>query len=291
MLLNDLKTKYLLYCYTKSQRTRLIYGQHIDRLLNYLKNPPIETITEENIVEFMAGLRRKNGQMYSPAYQSQVYRAINTFFNWSKQRGYISNNPMAGVPKPRLANGAAKRLTNEQIKRLLEVVEETTPTQRNRDKAIIMLMLDSGLRLNEVVSLTVENIDLENRRARVYSAKTQKWRDVPLGLETIEILTACIGRRVAGPVFFTKSRGPLTTDAVAKLMTRLKKKMGFPLHAHLLRHTFGRMYNQRGDIRKLQKIMGHSDVSTTARFYTDPDFDDIQAEHKNVSPLAQLKQK
>jgi site-specific recombinase XerD len=291
MLLNDLKIKYLLYCYTKSERTRFIYSQHITRLLTYLNDPPIETITEENIIEFMAGLRRKTGQSYSPGYQSQIYRSLNTFFGWAKQRGYITTNPMAEVPKPRPNHNTAKRLTDDQITKLLEAVEQTTPTQRNRDRAIIMLMLDSGLRLNEVVTLLVENIDLINRRARVYSAKTSKWRDVPLGASTVEILSECMGRRQSGPVFFTKSRQPLTIDTVSKLFCRLKKKCGFPLHAHLLRHTFGRIYNRRGDIRKLQIIMGHSDVSTTARFYTDPDFDDIQAEHQTASPMAQREKK
>lgn len=291
MKLETLKTEYMKYCYTKSQRTRFIYDQHISRLLHYLNDPPIETVTEQNILEFMAGLHRKNGLPYSPGYQSQVYRALNTFFNWVKKRGYISNNPMHGVPKPRPNNGGAGRLTNDQIKRLFEVLEQTTATQRNRDRAIILLMLDSGLRLNEVVSLIVENIDISGRRVRVHSAKTGRWRDVPINIQTAHILNQCIGPRMSGPVFFTKSRQPLTVDAVTKLFSRLKKKCGFPLHAHLLRHTFGRIYNRLGDIRKLQVIMGHSDVSTTARFYTDPDFDSIQAEHQTASPLAQLNQK
>jgi integrase/recombinase XerC len=76
-------------------------------------------------------------------------------------------------------------------------------------------------------------------------------------------------------------------------MYRLKKKSGLPqLRCHLLRHTFANHYIAGGgSLRKLQEILGHSQVRTTAEFYTNPEFGELQAEHDQVSPLAQLNQR
>lgn len=72
----------------------------------------------------------------------------------------------------------------------------------------------------------------------------------------------------------------LSRKAIEELMKRLQRKAGFPLYAHLLRHTFANHYIRVGKLKKLSKIIGHSRIDTTARFYTDPEFPDIQAEHQ-----------
>ena len=83
----------------------------------------------------------------------------------------------------------------------------------------------------------------------------------------------------------------LSRKAIEELMKRLQKRMGIPLHAHLLRHTFANLYIRKGELKKLSKILGHSRIDTTARFYTDPEFPEIQAEHNIAAPTAQLAAK
>lgn len=286
--LSSTTTEYLNYCYPLAERTKFLYRQHLNRLTVYLNDPPLSEITESKLVEFMANLRSVTGQPYSANYQSQIWRTLHTFFVFCHKRKFLPCNLMADVPRPRPSNGPKPRLKIHQVKQLIESTKKTALPRRNL--AIVLLMVDSGLRLNEVVSLQVHDFDPDTKSLWVTSAKTNKRREVPLKKETIEAIQACLGDRQAGPMFLTRSGDPITKEAITLVMRRLQKKLKFPLHAHLLRHTFGNLYNKKGDLRKLQKIMGHSDVRTTAMFYTDPEFEDIQAEHEQVSPLAQIEQ-
>jgi integrase len=83
----------------------------------------------------------------------------------------------------------------------------------------------------------------------------------------------------------------LTKNAVHEMLKRLEKQCGVRLHAHLLRHTFANLYIKVGDTGKLQKILGHSRIETTSRYYAQPEFSDIQKQHRFASPTAQLAYK
>jgi integrase len=287
--LSSFTTEYLNYCYPLAERTKFLYRQHLERLTLYLNDPPLDEITESKLVDFMANLRGTLGQPYSANYQSQIFRSVYSFFVFCHKHKHLPFNPMAGVPRPRPDNGAKPRLKIKQVKELLRVIKQNTTLNR-RNLAIVLLMVDSGLRLNEVVSLQIHDFDPDTRSMWVTSAKTRKRREVPMRQETIGAIIDYLGERQAGPMFLDRYGDPITKEAVRQLMRRLRKRLKFPLYAHLLRHTFGNLYNKKGDVRKLQKIMGHSDVRTTSMYYTDPDFDDIQAEYEQVSPLAQIEQ-
>jgi integrase/recombinase XerC len=286
--LSDTTTEYLNYCYPLAERTKFIYREHLIRLTTYLDDPPLNEITEKRLVEFMAGLRRLDGLPYSANYQSQIWRTLHTFFQFCHQHAYLPCNLMTGVPRPHPDNGPRPRLKIRQVQQLIQAVRQTTLHRRNL--AMILLMVGSGLRLNEIIGLEVHDLDFDAKSVWVTSTKTHKSREVPIRQEAIDVIKAYLGDRQSGPLFLSRYGDPITREVVWLLMRRLRQKLKFPVHAHLLRHTFGHLYNRKGDLRKLQKIMGHSDVTTTARFYTDPDFEDIQAEYEEVSPLAQLEQ-
>lgn len=201
---------------------------------------------------------------------------------------------MRGIPRPRLETGPKPRLTLGQISQLIRAAKSTTLP--NRDLAIVLLMVDSGLRKHEVVNLRAIDIHLDEGTVYVRANKTHKTRNVPIRAETIRAIKEYLEQRPSckskGETFFlTRNNDPITGGAIHLLMKRLQKRIDIPLHAHLLRHSFANHYNRNGNLRKLQKILGHSNIGTTAAYYTDPDMAEIIEEHKRASPLGQINGK
>lgn len=296
MKLSEMIDRYLSFNYQLSDRSKFLYREHLTRLVTALGDPPLEEIDHWRLAGFMGSLKRKkDGKPLAPGYQSQIYRAVFTFFNFCAEEGLIPANPMKRVKPPVLITGPKPRLSLAQAQQLLDEIEKTDFAARN--KAMVLLMLDSGLRKSEVVYLTIGDIDLSDKRLRVYSPKKHKYREVPLSEMTALALETYLKKRPkpktpAEPVFLA-GRGPIkgqpiTPKVIEELMRRLRNKLGFKLHAHLLRHTFGNHWIREGGLRQLQKVMGHTSITTTAQFYTDPDFADLQRQHRTAAPTAQL---
>lgn len=294
--LNAAIQRYLVFNYALSARTKTIYRSHLERLCLALDDPPVDQIDHHVLAGFLDGLRKCNGQKYSPGTVDQIHRTMHSFFEFCVGERWLSANPMDRLKHPKPQAGPKPRLSLAQIKRLIHAVHLTEAGERNL--AIILLMVDCGLRSGEVVNLRAGDVFIEEKRIYVRSNKIHACRDVPLNDLAVAALQKYLERRqrpiaTADEPFFLIVKGPkksqgLTRKAIEELMKRLKRKLKFNLHAHLLRHTFGNHYIRRGNLRYLQKIMGHSRIDTTARFYTDPDFPDIQEEHRQASPTAQI---
>lgn len=292
LLLSEAIHHYGDYCYTLSPKTRKIYQEHLTRLLTTIGDIDLTEITYHTMLKFMATLKDKNDHKYSPAYEHQIYRSLHAFFQYCILEEWITKNPLTRVPKPIINVGTKPRLQLTQVERLIQAVKSTKYHRRNL--VIVLLMLDSGLRLGEVAGLKLADIRLDNNTAFISHTKTHVTREVPLSEETIAALTVYLKyRKPIRPqeeiLLLTRDGRPLTPLAILLLMRRLQNKLGFRLHAHLLRHTFANLYIRKGNLKKLQKILGHSRIDTTARFYTDPDLEDIIQEHRYASPTAQLK--
>ncbi|NIV40751.1 MAG: tyrosine-type recombinase/integrase [Anaerolineae bacterium] len=288
MLLSACVKKYLDDCYALSTRTQELYTWHLDRLLQTVGDLPVDALTVDVLRSFMAGQRRQDGHPYSPAFLDQVYRTLHTFFEWCVRESLRRTNPLVRVRRPRVPKRKSPRLSLGEIGQLLDAVSDSP-----RDLAMILLMLDSGLRKGEVLGLTLGGVDLERGTAKVFG-KDREEREVPLGPMTCAALEAYLANRppAQSQQLFLSKRGnrPLTDDGLGTFMRRLKERAGLErLHCHLLRHTFSNHYiDNGGGLRQLQKILGHSSVETTARLYTDPELGRLQEEHSRVSPLAAL---
>jgi len=289
--LSECIDNYLSDCYGLSPGTQALYATHLKRFLESVGDGPVGEVEAAQVRSFMADLRRRDGQEYSAAYLDQVYRTLHTFFEWLVRERVLTVSPMTQVRRAKVPKRKSPRLTLDEIERLIKAVKSTRHVARNL--AIVYLMLDSGLRRGEVLGLLVSNVDLEQGVVRVLG-KGGKERDVPIGPMTVEALRAYLAVRPASvsPVFFLTAAGePLEKDGVQSLMYRLKQKTGLPrLHCHLLRHTFANHFiGAGGSLRKLQKILGHASIRTTAEIYTDPELSELQEEHARVSPLSQLR--
>ncbi len=228
-----------------------------------------------------------NTRQLSPFTVDQAWRTLRTFFSWLVGEHLIDENPMERVQRPHSPKNLVPRLNSVQVLALLKLAKETS----KRDYALVVTLLDSGLRLGEILGLRLNDIDYETGRA-VVKGKGNKQREVPFSVIACGAILDYIEHERESSldqIFVTVTGTCLNHNAVQWVLRRFKQRLGLPaLYPHLLRHTFAKLYLENGDLKTLQVILGHADISTTAHFYLDPDFDDLKRKHNRASPILQV---
>jgi len=193
-------------------------------------------------------------------------RRFYDFLRYEEERDI--DNPVKRGCLLRQAKPLPKHLRDEQVKRLMDVISS------KRDRAIFMLMLRSGLRVAEVVKLTLGAVDWHRKRLYVYSGKGSKDRVVFISPDTFRALTAYVKSRPAGRTkrLFLVERGrykgkPISVRGVQKRMEAYAKKAGVKVSCHQLRHTMAtQLLNADADLVTIQDLLGHSRIKTTQRY-------------------------
>jgi integrase/recombinase XerC len=211
------------------------------------------------------------------------------------KRGLTQDNPARGVRPPKMPKALPRVLDVDQIASLLEAPAEQALDIR--DLAMWELFYSSGLRLSELVGLDLENIDLQERLARVRHGKGGKDRVLPVGRKACAALERWLSERaaLAAPeetALFVGRRGRrLSPRAVQLRLEQWRQRRGFDqrLHPHLLRHSFAsHLLEGSGDLRAVQELLGHSQISTT-QIYTHLDFQRLAAVYDQAHPRARKK--
>jgi len=204
------------------------------------------------------------------------YNALRAFFRFICKRHRIPN-AMDVVNPPRRQKALMATLEADDLMRLLQ------SAQRLRDRAILTLIMDNGVRAGEVCSLLKENIKQETV---VVCGKTG-WREAPISEETRWLLLQVASTTPDNHVFHGH-KGPITRYGVYRIVREHMEKAGIngpKLGPHRLRHAFGKNFLvQGGDLRSLQEIMGHADIKTTQK-YAALNLTDIITKHRKFSPL------
>jgi len=228
----------------------------------------------------------------TPGYVDNCLRAVRGFFNWLEAEGYINDNPVARIKLPKLPRKLIRALSQQEVCHLLAVVDPRSPTGL-RDQAIILLFLDTGLRLSELTGLCLTDLHLEEQYL-IVMGKGVKERQVPFGLKVRDVLRRYIEERInpvnegANHVFLTQSGRPIRDDRVQKMLAFYGQKAGVRVHPHLLRHTFAKnFFANGGDPFTLQRILGHSTLEMTRR-YVSLLMADVQKVHAKASPVDNL---
>jgi site-specific recombinase XerD len=202
-----------------------------------------------------------------------LWRALRRFYKWTHEEGHLEANPMLRVPAPRRRKTLPRAMDLAEIERLL------SQDLARRDRAMLMLMLDTGIRLGEVAGIRWHDVYGEYLVVR---GKTGA-RRVPMSPEVRQLL---IGLGDAEHMW-VGPKGPLTPTGVQQLLKRALRGAGIrPPKAgpHLLRHTFATHYVRAGgNVRVLQEIMGHQDLGTTM-IYVHLAGRDVSADHALYSP-------
>ena len=270
----------------------------LTRFLQVRSVTALDQVTADLLRAYFADLQnrvnsRRPDQRLSPFTIEGMYRSIKTFFRWCEWEEYLLANPMRRVRRNKLPDHIVPRLSEGQVGMLLNEVEKTLAPQRNL--ALILLMVDSGLRRGEALDLKLDDVFLDEQRVRVFG-KCRKERDVPLGDASTRALGEWLAVRpfsLSDKVFLTDEGTPFQPAGVQSLFARLQARLRLPrLYPHLLRHTFAEIYLKHvRDVKSLQQILGHSKASTTLDLYVAHNFDDLLKMHRIGSPVDTIKKR
>lgn len=238
---------------------------------------PVERITPEQLDAFLRELHSRGQRETSIARKASALRQLFKFC--CLERG-LANNPAERLDAPSRTQRLPKALSTEQVESLLQAASEGLPYSRNadlrerlrlRDRAMILLLYATGLRVSELVSLTVNDVDLGEGYLRV-KGKGEKHRITPFAPVAGDLLrlyleTARPALKPATEHLFVNHRGmALTRQALWKILGALALQAGLPagISPHKLRHSFATHLLQAGmNLRSLQLLLGHSDLATT----------------------------
>ncbi len=270
-------------------------------------------LRREDLVRFLAELADVpapgKGRPLAPKTRRNVWVALKSFSRWlESETGHPL--PMDGVPAPRGEERPVRPLTQGDVQALLLACDRMAParTARRRpfqmaratavrDKAILLVLLDTGLRAAELCALTVGDVDLQSGEVRVRRGKGGRGRLVYLGAAARRAVWRYLlerGRPTGeAPLFCGRDpawpgrdgRFPLTPDALLRLLKRLGERAGVVgVHPHRFRHTFATEYLRNGgDVLTLQRLLGHRSLAMVQR-YAEIAGADLQRAHEKASP-------
>jgi integrase/recombinase XerC len=277
-----------------SSNTITAYRRDLDAFAAELQRIEITDPAKVNEHQVRALIARRHRQGLGPRSIQRLLSSIRSFYRYLMREGLSGGNPAAAVKAPKAPKKLPQTLDTDAVARLLDF-EAATPLAI-RDKAIMELFYSSGLRLSELATLRWDELDLASGLLRV-TGKGNKTRMVPIGSVASKALVEW--RKVRGnfagfeqPCIFVSNRGtPISVRTIQSRIRYWAKKQGLPqqVHPHLLRHSFAsHILESSGDLRAVQELLGHADISTT-QVYTHLDFQHLASVYDKTHPRAKKK--
>ena len=234
----------------------------------------LESVNRDDLVDFLAGMYREKLESRTVARHLVTLR---NFFRFAQIQELIPVDPTLNLESPKIRRTLPGYLRLEEVERLLEQPDAKTAFGL-RDRAMLEVLYSTGLRVSELIGLRVTDLDSKVGCIRCIG-KGDKERIVPAGRKALGIVEKylrdarpkLIGKRVSTPALFVNSRGvALSRVGVWKILSAYGKQAGLrvALTPHMLRHSFATHLLERGaDLRSVQLMLGHADISTT-QIYT-----------------------
>ena len=241
---------------------------------------------------FAAGLRHLNLSSRSIA---RTLSAARSFYKFLIREGEGKTNPFEGISTPRGERKLPRTLNIEQAAQLVMITPDSDLTFR--DRAILELLYSSGLRLSEIERSNVCDVDLADKTMTILG-KGGKTRIVPVGRHAITAIKSWLQRRQVlvsnieeKALFVSRSGNRLGARAIQKRVEYWAKRQGLDrsVHPHMLRHSFAsHLLESSSDLRAVQELLGHSDISTT-QVYTHLDFQHLAKVYDKAHPRARRR--
>ncbi len=305
-----------------SPKTANSYEWTLGRWLEHYSDRPIKNVTSNDIREYLAYLRtdytpqpRGKNRHVDPALVRLSMKTIRNywvvlkaFFGWATGEFKIPN-PMTDIPGPRFKSAPVDPFTREEIEAMLKsctYARETRPQNRHsfttrrpsakRDEAMILFLLDTGLRASEFSQLTVGDVDMKTGRVTVKhgdagGAKGGRGRTVFIGKSARRVLWRYLVDRedrndLGAPLFVNRGDRAFNADSLRHLILRLAEKAGVQnAHPHRFRHTMAITFlRSGGDVFTLQALLGHSTLEVV-RIYAQVAEMDVERAHRKASPV------
>jgi site-specific recombinase XerD len=269
---------------TSSKETLRAYRQDIQRFAEFLASKGLRTnqVKPSTIADYVnylgENLGRTSTGTLSPATIARRLAVISRYYDWLRDNSDSPvNNPVARVRRPKVQNDAPKAVNESALTSLVKCITDV------RDRAIILLFLYSGLRLSELVQLNKDSITLRKRKANDGSVefygsgevigKRRKRRQFIVGPTAMQALGAYIAAHRTiddlKPLFLSSRKTRLSCRAMQQILDKWCRRAGVDhIHVHQLRHCFAtRNVNAGMSSTILQQLMGHSNLTTTQRYF------------------------
>ena len=253
-----------------SENTISSYKRDLNKMNSYLKKDFIK-LTKADIQKYIQNLSKNE----SSNTISRTISSLKSFYKFLEINKYTNTNPLTTIISPKTARKLPKVLSEEEVNKLLDINLNNDFDYRN--KAMLELMYSSGLRVSELINLTVNDVDLKNSLVRIFG-KGSKERIVPLNDYATEALNNYIlyhrpklfKQKESNYLFLNNHGNQMTRQGFFKTLKKIAKEKGIKseLSPHTLRHSFATHLLKYGaDLRSIQELLGHSDISTT-QIYT-----------------------
>ncbi len=283
-----------------SRNTLSAYRRDLERYMATLARRGIDdpaTASKDDVVAFVAAQRERG---LAPSSVERSLACVKSFHGFLVREGLAVEQPAARVPLPKVPTRLPDHVSIDDIERLLGQPFSDTPAGL-RDRAILEVLYGCGVRVSELTALDLGDVDSDRGVMRV-RGKGDKQRLVPLAGEASRALDAYLvhGRGHLKPkkatlrtdpsaVFINVRGGRLSRQAVFGIVRRYGRAAGLDLHPHTLRHSFAtHMLEGGADLRALQELLGHADISTT-QVYTHVDMSHLREEYLSTHPRARIR--
>ncbi|MGD2039810.1 MAG: site-specific tyrosine recombinase XerD [Anaerolineae bacterium] len=257
-----------------SQNTLAAYRNDLSQFVEFLDGrvSAWDEVTREIIIEYI--MKMKGEQEYASSTVARKVAAIKSFFHYLVNQGELEDDPTATLDSPKVRKRLPKAISQEEIERLLAAPTQEDTPKALRDRALLEVLYATGLRVTELVSLNVDDVNMASATVRVVRPKDQRERLVPLHERAVEPLQEYLERgRVQllrdaeEPALFLNHRGQrLTRQGLWLIVKHYVREVGIreEVTPHTLRHTFAtHLVDKKADLEYVQELLGHANISTT----------------------------
>ena len=275
--------KYLLIEKKYSENTIKSYKNDLNELYDFNKN--ITKLDKDDILKFIEKNRNKNSKTLS-----HFITTFRGFYKYLEMENIISNNPITNIVQPKINKTLPKVLSIEDIDKILDIDLKDKYDYRN--KAMLELMYSTGVRISELINIKTHDLNINNCTLKVMG-KGSKERIIPIGDYALNYIKIYMDNyrkefiKKNNDYLFLNSRGTnMTRQAFFKVVKKIarEKDIKVDFSPHTLRHSFAtHMLENGADLRTIQELLGHSDVSTT-QIYTNISNKFIEDNYSNYHP-------
>jgi len=281
-----------------SNNTISSYKRDLEKFKVFLDKNNVKSfleISHEQILMFLESLHKN----LKESSISRILSSLRTLYKFLVREGAIKNNPFSQIKNPKKPKELLEILDEREVKNFLDSIPCSKKLEL-RDKAMFELLYSSGLRVSELTNLKLRNIDFDENLIR-FVGKGNKERITPVGKVSMYFLKKYLettrykieGESKNNYVFLNKYGNKISRQGFWKILKKYAKKINLNknLHPHIFRHSFATHMLKRGaDLRTVQELLGHSDISTT-EIYTNLDKEHIKNTYFKYHPFEKKEQK
>jgi integrase/recombinase XerD len=281
-----------------SANTIAAYRNDLQQLADFIGARPssngLASIDRSSIQDFILDLKQRG---YTETSVARKVAALRSFFAFLSAEGKVANNPAEGLTSPRVGKSLPKAISPNEVDELLEQPARRSTPEARRDRAMLELLYATGMRVTELVSLDITNLNLDPRAPYVRcSGKGAKERTIPIHDQAVEALTdyleegrALLVRNPREQALFVNRRGERLTRQGFWLILKgyaRSANLSESITPHTLRHSFATHMLRGGmPLRNVQEMLGHANISTT-QVYTHLTSDHVREVYERAHPRA-----